>query len=836
MNLACLEILVFSVMVGHCSVISINVSLSNYSDTCEYDKWNYPCGDVCIDDLHRHSCMCGDELISEVPIISITNRKYCCTHSTEKCRRTIFGATCQQGEVLVADHLYLVAPDFVVDDSPLCHGRCYNDYFTSQHLGMYTHYSCPDKCIYWSGLCRGVSFCEGDEEICGEDLRCPSKEVWGDSFVPVQKHLMPTNPVRSYCFGSDNNDNGIGTDFGNDHLFGGLAKNDGRYDNIDRSDEDISQSDEVGRPNINYTALEPCTEWSINNIHHKGLTCGNHCLGIKNFCLNSATAFCSNAGVLSSDPVLCSNHTFWQNFDCNLKIESFFGLKPSYYPGKRCSGKLQHCYYPLDRSLDYHPTPDTSLYPTTCGDKSDRVFNVGHSCPDETPKEKCTDWNFGSFPCPESPITICWESCDKPGPNCTACTNLTYFQCPLSKQCIHPSLQCDGHPQCESGEDEDLDICKERYQQNRVISKYATFRCKSIMYPTMETYATACNDFPECVDGEDEKLCTDDTALFIILPATMTFIALIYLTLKLGRYSYVSYKRGHEKVYSFQTGLPKDILRIYSENHGKVEDNERNNVLLLHIIFFKSKYEIRGICKKLYEFESRIHNYNKSEIFCCLHKNIDPLVMEKILDNQFPGFARKCTNLFEKLKVVRKCLGFFSHKSWFIVLKKLIARLIKIELEYLDILKDSLLAFSLYRIVGGYTAILEFPTNFSIIVVFSFSASVVIPIFFATLHLATHNPHMIFNIKPSKVKSRLERVMITCFCFLFSFLNPIFLVNAYESAKEKKRDMIQHLNAEIVDVKAIQNQWIVFMKIELGKCDIQDIFFTSSKTCQKSIV
>ena len=35
---------------------------------------------------------------------------------------------------------------------------CYN---TSQHLGLYTHFTCPDKYVYWRALCRGVSFCVG---------------------------------------------------------------------------------------------------------------------------------------------------------------------------------------------------------------------------------------------------------------------------------------------------------------------------------------------------------------------------------------------------------------------------------------------------------------------------------------------------------------------------------------------------------------------------------------------------------------------------------------------------------------------------------------------------
>ena len=818
--------MVFSVTLGRWAwaVKSINVSSSNYSDTCEYDAWRYPCGDICLP--QKSSCICGDELILEPTIFFIPNRKYCCKSPAEKCRWTLFGATCQHGEVLEADHFYIAAPDFVVDDSPLCNGRCYNDYFTSQHLGVYSHYTCPDKCVYWSGLCRGVSFCDGDEEICGEDLRCPKKGERDN----ITKYTMATDPPRSYCFGIGNgNTSDAGTAIGEEHMYGGLVKNDYRYDNIDRSDEDISQLDEVGRPNINYAAFQPCTEWNLmSNPHEYGLTCGDHCHGIQNFCNVVSSAYCSNAGILTNDPVLCSNYTFWQDFKCHLKMGYPYHppyYNPSIYPGERCTGTLQHCYFPFFSSLEFHFLPDSTVYPSTCSDKSDRVFRVGQSCPDEIPKKNCTAWNFESFPCPDSPITICWESCDSPGPNCTACTNATYFHCPQSNQCIHPSLQCDGHPQCESGEDENLDVCKEKYQQNRVISKYATYRCKSIMYPTMETYATACNDFPECVDGEDEKLCTDDTALFIILPATLILIAVIHLTLKLGRFLYVSYKRGNENVYSFQMSLVNEILRIYSENHGKFEDLEKTNILLLHIIFFKSKDEIKEICKQIYEFESKIHNNDKSEIFCCLHKNIDPLVMTKLMDNQFPGIVQKCIDYFKRFKGVATCLNFFSDKSWIIVLKNFIARLIKIEFEYLDILKDSFLAFSLYRIVGGYTAILEFPTNFSIIVVFCFSASVVIPIFFATLHLATHNPHMIFNIMPSKVKNRLQRIMVTCFCFLFSFLNPILLVNAYESAKEKTRKMVQHLNTDVINqvtyLKAIKNQWIVFMKIELGKFCIQ---------------
>ena len=75
------------------------------------------------------------------------------------------------------------------------------------------------------------------------------------------------------------------------------------------------------------------------------------------------------------------------------------------YPGVRCTGAIKHCYCPKGST-------DEDYYPTTCRDKSDRVFQVGEPCPN-------SDNN-------------CWESCDKPGHGCSAGTNTTYFRLQMS--------------------------------------------------------------------------------------------------------------------------------------------------------------------------------------------------------------------------------------------------------------------------------------------------------------------------------------------------------------------------------------------------------------------
>ena len=77
----------------------------------------------------------------------------------------------------------------------------------------------------------------------------------------------------------------------------------------------------------------------------------------------------------------------------------------------------------------------------------------------------------------------CQESCSSPGPGCKACTNLEYFHCQRnnSQVCLHPELVCDGHPQCDGGEDEHLELCLGSYLKSGIVDEYATVICTSPM-------------------------------------------------------------------------------------------------------------------------------------------------------------------------------------------------------------------------------------------------------------------------------------------------------------------------------------------------------------------
>ena len=65
----------------------------------------------------------------------------------------------------------------------------------------------------------------------------------------------------------------------------------------------------------------------------------------------------------------------------------------------------------------------------------------------------------------------CTNSCQYPLYGCLACTNPDYFQCIKNNQsvCIHPSLRCNHHPDCDNAEDENFEDCKDKYVEKFIV-------------------------------------------------------------------------------------------------------------------------------------------------------------------------------------------------------------------------------------------------------------------------------------------------------------------------------------------------------------------------------
>ena len=350
----------------------------------------------------------------------------------------------------------------------------------------------------------------------------------------------------------------------------------------------------------------------------------------------------------------------------------------------------------------------------------------------------------------------------------------------------------------------------------------------------METFATACDGFPECSGGVDENLCSNDS-LNQILFVSFLCIALLYLVITFGCKAYKLKSKDNFNRFLIcpleGRDLEKSILESYFSNHGCDWVIEELNTFLLHIILTKTFDEAKSMCRELYVLEAELHNNDKAEIFSCLHQNLDPLIMEQVLDSQFPGLKQLCIDKIENCcgkRWITKLNDLFKKNEVLMFLTKTLTKLIKIELQYLDILKDSYLAVSLYFIVG-YQAISDYPSDFLVVVVCCLITLVVFPLVLATLHLMVNNPYIIFQTYKTPVGWR-KNLMLTS-CWLLSFLNPIFLLSAYEEAKEDTRIMAKVMADNVLlqmrKTRNVKEQWLSFLRIELGRQYIHFILQSS---------
>ena len=116
-------------------------------------------------------------------------------------------------------------------------------------------------------------------------------------------------------------------------------------------------------------------------------------------------------------------------------------------------------------------------------------------------------------------------------PDCEACSNPAYFRCTSDNICLHPELECDGHPQCPGAEDEDIDNCYQKKFRNKIET---VFKCKSIMYANMTIFARRCNFVEECQDGVDEMGCEDKISN-IVSAILCSIVLIVYVGITIYR-------------------------------------------------------------------------------------------------------------------------------------------------------------------------------------------------------------------------------------------------------------------------------------------------------------
>ena len=291
---------------------------------------------------------------------------------------------------------------------------------------------------------------------------------------------------------------------------------------------------------------------------------------------------------------------------------------------------------------------------------------------------------------------------------------------------------------------------------------------------------------------------------------------IIYLALKFTRKTKEGkYSPPPVKIYSVQ-----NVLDNFEKHRAKPQIVEEVNNFLFHVMETIPTDEAKSVFKEFFALEAKIHQNDESKIFHSLHQHLHPLLVEQIHEAQFPGLTQKFINCVECLlcsRFITKLDDFIIRTPWISQTLSTIMTMVKISSTYADMFKDTFLTVTLIVILGGPLEVLSHPAQFTSVVVITLSASILVPLVTSSLHLVSNNPDMIRSF--TGVRSSVV-IIIHLAC---SFLNPLLLINRYETAKEKIRIMTKRSYQDsrvprmIQQCRLIKMQLTEFWKIELGR-------------------
>merc|ERR1712032_1660973 len=96
--------------------------------------------------------------------------------------------------------------------------------------------------------------------------------------------------------------------------------------------------------------------------------------------------------------------------------------------------------------------------------------------------------------------------------------------------------------------------------------------------------------------------------------------------------------------------------------------------------------------------------------------------------------------------------------------------------------------------------------------------TIILPILISSIHLAINNPRIVFNKWDEEDPKKIMGMRIGV--ILLSFLNPVLIINAYETLKQKITEMVRENDANTTPMlnkcRKIKKQYVDFIRIELG--------------------
>ena len=309
----------------------------------------------------------------------------------------------------------------------------------------------------------------------------------------------------------------------------------------------------------------------------------------------------------------------------------------------------------------------------------------------------------------------------------------------------------------------------------------------------------------ECVDGSDENpsIC-EDNKFFTIICSVFFFILFIILILPSILRNCQEVKTDIDNVEMIQLEDFETLLMQYEKDHHDKEIIQQLNENLLKISYYETVKAKRVFGKLVYDLEAKYHKENEKEFFNCLKSNFNKFngLVSLILEHHSSIFDKIRDFLFSKqqVKVV-------SLMKWFKGVNNV----------YIDTIKDIHVCIILILIAGGPGRIFENPKEFASVLAVSFSFTIIIPALISSIHLCIYNPNLVFE---SYGWAPLwKKVLIHIGIICLSILNPIIMINKYESMNDQMKNYIK--KREKFDIvayekqKALKTVWLEFFKIEL---------------------
>ena len=267
----------------------------------------------------------------------------------------------------------------------------------------------------------------------------------------------------------------------------------------------------------------------------------------------------------------------------------------------------------------------------------------------------------------------------------------------------------------------------------------------------------------------------------------------------------------------------KDLLDKFEKDINDQDAVQEVNLHLHHAKHSLTVEKNKEDLIKVYDVLAKKHNNNEGELYLYMHQNFDPVLVQKMVDAKFPGITDcliSCVETAVCRPIVTDLSDLISRSEF---LKRLIqntATLVKIEVKFIDIMKDLCLTILMLRLIGGPQAIIDLPNNFGSVIVGVMFLSIILPMLLGSLHLAMNNFNMFYDVS-SKGNSRMKKYLMAMLLFLLSPIIPIVLESRFLDTAEEARKLAQNYDLETVQKKnqcrKIRKQILRFVKIELGK-------------------